>query len=50
MLGKNKPVDDWFSDLWENAKIIQHLALLEYVKDWGTNISWATYLLKVFGY
>lgn len=28
MLGKNKSVDDRFSDLWENAKIKQHLAQL----------------------
>lgn len=28
MLGKKKPVDDWFSDLWTNARITQHLSLL----------------------
>lgn len=40
MLGKNKSVDNRFSDLQENAKILKQLVLVECVKYWRAEIRW----------
>lgn len=51
MLGKNKSVDNRFSDLQENAKILKQLVLVECVKYWRAEIRWVGgYLLQVFGH